>query len=152
MKKVVLISSTGGHRSQIIELKKELSNINQIELTEITEKNNSSEEKGIHYLKQQDRKNIYIVPIMVFNTLKSLYLFLKIKPDIVISTGAGVVIPFLIWSKLFKRNIWFIESFSKVKTPTMTGKIVYKFADRFFVQWETLLSFYPKAEYKGKIY
>lgn len=152
MKTIVLISSTGGHRSQIIELKKELINIEKIKLIEITERNKSSKEGNIYYLKQQDRKNVYIIPILIYNTVKSLYLFLKIRPDIVISTGAGVVIPFLGWTKLFKKKVWFIESFSKVKTPTMTGKIVYKFADRFFVQWETLLSFYPKAEYKGKIY
>lgn len=152
MKTIILISSTGGHRSQVIELKKELIDIEKVKLFEITEKNKSSKDDDMYYLKQQDRKSIYIIPILVYNIIKSFYLFLKLKPDLVISTGAGVVIPFLVYSKIFRRNVWFIESFSKVKTPTMTGKIVYKFADRFFVQWETLLSFYPKAEYKGKIY
>ena len=54
--------------------------------------------------------------------------------------------------KIFKRKIIFIESFAKVNSPTLTGKLVYKFADRFYVQWEEMKEFYPNALYEGGIY
>lgn len=44
------------------------------------------------------------------------------------------------------------EMFAKVTSPTETGKLLYKFADQFYVQWESMLSIYPKAIYLGGIY
>ena len=40
----------------------------------------------------------------------------------------------------------------KATSPTETGKLLYKFADQFYVQWESMLSIYPKAIYLGGIY
>ena len=78
--------------------------------------------------------------------------FLKEKPDIVISTGALATIPMCIVANLFRRKIIFIESFAKINSPTLTGKLLYKFADKFFVQWESMKEFYPNAICKGGIY
>lgn len=50
------------------------------------------------------------------------------------------------------KKLIYIESFAKVTSPTETGKLLYKFADRFYVQWESMLKFYPKAKYLGGIY
>ena len=46
----------------------------------------------------------------------------------------------------------YIESFAKVSSPTLSGKLLYRFADRFYVQWETMREFYPKAVCLGGIY
>jgi UDP-N-acetylglucosamine:LPS N-acetylglucosamine transferase len=53
---------------------------------------------------------------------------------------------------MFGKKLVFIESYAKVKTPTLTGKLLYHFADRFYVQWQELLEFYPKAIHVGGIY
>ncbi|HGS3207216.1 TPA: polysaccharide biosynthesis protein, partial [Streptococcus pneumoniae] len=37
-------------------------------------------------------------------------------------------------------------------TPTLTGRILYRYADRFYVQWESMLDIYPNAVYKGGLY
>ena len=55
-------------------------------------------------------------------------------------------------AKVMKKKIIFIESFAKVTSPTLTGKLVYKFADQFYVQWEEMLKIYPNAIFKGGIY
>ena len=59
---------------------------------------------------------------------------------------------FLRFMKLMRKKLIFIESFAKVSSPTLSGKLLYKYADRFYVQWEEMLSFYPDAIYKGGIY
>ena len=89
---------------------------------------------------------------MMVNTIISLYIFLIRRPDIVISTGALATIPMCIISKIFRRKLIFIESFAKINSPTLTGKLLYKFADEFYVQWEEMLKIYPKAIFKGGIY
>ena len=73
-------------------------------------------------------------------------------PDIIISTGALSTIPMCLLGKVFRKKIIFIESFAKVNSPTLTGKLIYKIADQFYVQWEEMLDIYPKAIYKGGIY
>ena len=54
----------------------------------------------------------------------------------------------------FKKKVIFIESFAKITSPTMTGKLVYKkkWANQFYVQWETMKEFYPDAICEGGIY
>ena len=91
---------------------------------------------------------------MAFIFIKSLYIFIKEKPDVIISTGVLASIPMLIIGHIAKRKVIYIESFAKISSPTMTGKLVYKYklADRFYVQWESMLKFYPKAIFKGEIY
>ena len=54
--------------------------------------------------------------------------------------------------KLMKKKVVYIESFAKISSPTETGKLIYKFADRFYVQWESMKEFYPNALYLGGIY
>ena len=52
----------------------------------------------------------------------------------------------------FGSKIVFIETFANVESKTMTGKYVYRFADKFIVQWPNMKKLYPKAEYNGWIY
>lgn len=59
------------------------------------------------------------------------------------------MIPLCLIAKLFGKKLIYIESFAKVSSPTETGRFLYKFADRFYVQWKPMLQFYPKAIYLG---
>lgn len=150
--KVCLISSSGGHFSQVKQL---LDLSKKYEVFLITEDNptlNKKNKKNIYYLMQQDRKKASFFIKLLLNTWKSLLFYFKEKPKVVISTGAGATLPMLIISKVFGAKIIFIESFAKVSSPTITGKIVYKFCDRFYVQWPELINYYPKAIYRGKLY
>ena len=70
----------------------------------------------------------------------------------VVCTGVLATIPLCLLCKMFGKKLVFIESYAKVKTPTLTGKLLYHFADRFYVQWQELLEFYPKAIHVGGIY
>jgi UDP-N-acetylglucosamine:LPS N-acetylglucosamine transferase len=77
----------------------------------------------------------------------------RMRPRLVVSTGAGSCVPLLLIAKyVFRSKVIFIESFSKVKTPTATGRFAYRFADIFIVQWPSLLLYYPRAKYLGGVY
>ena len=89
---------------------------------------------------------------MLKNAVKTLGIFLKERPDAVICTGVLAMIPMCLLCKLFGRKVIYIESFAKVTTPTETGKLMYKLADRFYVQWESMLEVFPNAIYLGGIY
>jgi predicted nucleotidyltransferase len=83
------------------------------------------------------------------NTLQSVLLVLRDRPEVVISTGAGMVIPTCLIARLLGAKLVFIETAARVTTPSRTGKFLYRFADEFYVQWEPLLKVYPRAKYGG---
>lgn len=149
---IMLTSSTGGHFEQIKQLFY-LKNKHQLIL--LTEKNKISKiEKNIkiHYLYQQERKNIDFIFKFIANIWNSFYYISIERPKVIISTGAGCTIFPCLFTKLLGGKVIYIESFAKVDSKTKSGKIVYKFADKFYVQWEDMLRLYPKAIFKGGIY
>jgi UDP-N-acetylglucosamine:LPS N-acetylglucosamine transferase len=103
-------------------------------------------------MKQVNRKELSFIPRMISNVFRSLKIYLKEKPDVVICTGVLAMIPICLIAKIAKKKLIYIESFAKVTSGTETGKLLYKYADQFYVQWEQMLEVYPKAIYLGGIY
>ena len=152
-KKVCLISSSGGHFEQLLMLRKLSENYNTFIVTEKT-KYNKNDEKIDYYVSQVNRKEILFIFKMIGILFKSLFIFIKERPDVIISTGVLAAIPMMFIGHIFKKKVIYIESFAKINSPTMTGNLIYKkhIADRFYVQWKSMKEFYPNAIYKGGIY
>ena len=140
MKKICFTASTGGHFEQLMMLKPLMDKYDSFIVTEKTGYSVIKDNRKIYYFK------------MITNAFKSFKIFLREKPDVIISTGALATIPICIFAKVLKKKIIFIESFAKVTSPTLTGKLIYKFADQFYVQWEQMKEYYPEAIYEGGIY
>lgn len=147
-KKILLIASSGGHYQQLTMLFGLQDKYSVTVVTEATKINNQSD----YYIKQINRREkLWLINLLV-NTVVSTYLLIKINPKVIISTGALASIPMLCIGKILGKEIIFIESFAKVTTGTLTGRLVYKFADLFIVQWESMLEVYPNAKLGGGIY
>ena len=76
----------------------------------------------------------------------------KEKPDLIISSGAAVAVPFFYLGKAMGAKLIYIEVFDRIDKPTVTGKLVYPITDRFIVQWEEQKKVYPKAINLGSIF
>ena len=75
------------------------------------------------------------------------------RPDVILSTGAGPVVPFAIVGKLlFGTKVIFVETITRIDAPSLTGRIMYRMADDFYYQWESLRPFFPKARYGGALF
>ena len=153
MNKICLVSSCGGHFMELIQI---IQAVEKYDFYILTEKNISSESilnKYRHYyLIQQERRSFIFIIKFICNIIISLYVFLKERPKIIISTGAGASYPTCRIAKLFVKKIIYIESFAKINNKSKTGELIYKFADKFYVQWPEMLKIYPKAEYHGTVY
>lgn len=155
-KKLLLISSTGGHFSELRQLFPLLSDYDYWIVTErdkTTERLKEQYQERIHYLYYgtQEHPFSYIVKL-IGNCFRSLYYYIRFRPRIVITTGAHTAGPMCCIAKLFGSKIIFIETYANATTKTITGRIVYYFADEFIVQWESMLALYPKAKYYGGVY
>ena len=86
-----------------------------------------------------------------FCAVQSMAILLRCRPQAVITTGPGVAVPVCAAAKLLRCKVIFIETGSRVHALSTTGRIMYKFADLFLVQWKELLPTYPKAIYAGRL-
>jgi beta-1,4-N-acetylglucosaminyltransferase len=152
VKKVCFIASTGGHFEQLMMLKPLMNKYESFIVTEKTDYSVAKNSKKIYYLNQVNRNEKTFIFKMILNSFNTFRIFMKEKPDVIISTGALATIPMCLLAKIFKRKLIFIESFAKVNSATLTGKLLSKFADQFYVQWKDMLRVYPNAIYKGGIY
>jgi UDP-N-acetylglucosamine:LPS N-acetylglucosamine transferase len=151
-KKICFAASSGGHYEQLLMLKPLMEKYDSFVITEKTFYKTTIKDEKMYYLHQVNRKEKTFLLEMICNAFLSLYIFIKERPDVVITTGVLAMIPMCILAKLFGKKLIFIESFAKVSSPTETGKLMYKFADQFYVQWKPMLEFYPNAIYLGGIY
>lgn len=84
--------------------------------------------------------------------VRSAGIALKERPDVVITTGAGVVVFLCVFCKLLGAKLIFLESMAKVERPTLTARLLYPFADLFIVQWPGLREFFPRAQFVGRLF
>ena len=75
----------------------------------------------------------------------------KERPTILLSTGAGPIVPFALVGKLLGIRSIFIEIGTQIHTPSLTGRLMYHLADRFFYQWPSLEKYFPKGVYGGTL-
>lgn len=155
MKRVLFISSTGGHLNELLQLSPLFEKYDSYLITEKTKstKNLKYKYKNVNYLVYGTRKNLFTYFFkFIYNILKSFVLFIKIRPKVIVTTGTHTAVPMCYIGKLFRSKIIFIETFANSKTRTLAGRLVYPISDMFIVQWKSMLKLYPKAIYGGWIY
>jgi len=150
--KLCFAASSGGHLEQLWMLYPMMKKHDSFILTEKTTYGFNSKDIKYYDVIQINRREFTFVYKFFVLFIQSLIIFFKEKPDVVISTGALSTIPMCLLAKFTKRKLIFIESFSKINSPTITGKLMYRYADLFLVQWEEMKKIYPNATYGGGLY
>lgn len=89
---------------------------------------------------------------LVRNALLAARVLRRLRPRAIVTTGAGVAVPFCYLGRLLGARVVYIESFARTTHPSLTGRLVHPIAYRFFVQWPEMQAHYRKAEYHGSIY
>ena len=155
-KKVLFISSTGGHLNELLQLSPLFEKYDSYIITE--------KDKANENLKQTYGERLYFLPYgtraklftyifkYLFLCFKTLYLYAKIRPKVIVTTGTHTAGQIWILGKIFGSKIVYIETFANTNRKTATGRLLYPIADLFIVQWEEMLKIYPKAVYGGSIY
>ena len=150
--KICFAASSGGHYEQLMMLKPLMNKYDSFVLTEKTLYKTSDKDIKTYYVSQVNRREKLFPIKMIWIAIESLLLFIKERPDVIICTGVLAMIPMCLIMKMFGKKLIYIESFAKVTSPTLTGKLLYKYADQFYVQWESMKEFYPNALCLGGIY
>lgn len=169
--KTLVVFGSGGHTSEMLSL---LKNISKDRYTPyiaiIANTDTTSKSRILHAAKANSATRIpdiiHTIPrsrevgqsyiTSIYTTIKSIlysiYIIGVTLPDVVICNGPGTCLP-IIYSTLLYRilglcygNVIFIESFCRVQSLSLTGKLVFPIVDRFIVHWDELQQKYPKSE------
>ena len=155
-KKVLFISSTGGHLNELMQLSPLFEKYDYKIITEKDKSNKKLKEKygkRLYFLPYGTRAKLFTYIFKYFYLcLKTVYLYFRIRPKVIVTTGTHTVGPMCILGKIFGSKIIYIETFANRNKKTATGRLIYPIADLFIVQWEEMLEIYPKAVYGGSIY
>lgn len=148
--KVCLVGSSGGHLTHLYMLKPFWKDKEHFWVTFDKEDARSIlEGEKMYPCYYPTNRNLYN---LVRNTVLAFKIIKKERPDIIISSGAAVAVPFFYIGKLFGAKTIYVEVFDRVDAPTLTGKLVYPITDLFIVQWESMKKIYPKAKNFGGIF
>lgn len=156
-KKILFVSSQGGHLNELLQLLPLIKKYNSFLVTEKSKNTLFVDEifkKNKLFFVKQVRKNNYFsyITSLLILSIQSIIIFFKIYPDIIISTGSITAIIFCSLAKIFHKKVIYIETYAAIKKPSIAAKIIYPISNRFYIQWEEMKKFYPKAIYIGSLY
>lgn len=155
-RKVLFISSTGGHLSELLELKPLFEKYDYHIITEKDKANESLKEiyqDKLSFLPYGTRAKLFSYVFKYFLLCcQTVYYYFKIRPKVIVTTGTHTAGPMCILGKILGSKIIYIETYANTNQKTATGRLLYPIADLFIVQWEEMLTIYPKAIYGGTIY
>ncbi len=145
--KLLLVCNPGGHFSTMMGLEKFWSLHHREWVTYPkfdTEALRNNE--IVHWVIMQEAR---MLGRALINFCAAFYILYKRQPDLVISTGAGVAVPFVYASKFLGIKCIYIESISRSEVLSLSGRLVYQLVDEFYVQWPDITTRYDKAIYAG---
>ena len=148
--KVCLVGSSGGHLTHLYILKPFWENKERLWLTFDKEDARSLLEGETLYPCYYPTNRS--LKALIINTMLAVKVLRRERPDVIISSGAAVSVPFFYLGKLFGAKLIYIEVFDRINKPTISGKIVYPISDKFIVEWEEMKKVYIKAINLGSIF
>jgi UDP-N-acetylglucosamine:LPS N-acetylglucosamine transferase len=146
----LLIASSGGHLFQLLRLRDGWSREDRRWVTfDTTDARSLLAGERVTYAAHPTNRNL---PNLLRNLVLAFRLIRTLRPRAVVTTGAGVAVPFCWIGRLFGARVVYIESFARIESPSLTGRLVHPVATDFFVQWPKVTQFFRKAQYRGALF
>jgi UDP-N-acetylglucosamine:LPS N-acetylglucosamine transferase len=147
--KLMFVSSSGGHLVQLHRLETWWRKHERVWVTfDLPDAHSLLEGERIVFAHHPTTRNVK-------NALRNLRLAWKTlrreRPDVVVSSGAGVAFPFFLLAKLLRIKTVYIEVYDRIDSPTLTGRLCHPISDLFLLQWEEQRRFYPKGQLVGRL-
>ena len=146
---VILVGSSGGHLAQLLALRPWWGDRDRSWVTFPTPDARSQlAEERVTWAYYPTTRN---VPNLLRNMVVAFRLLRRERPALVLSTGAGVAVPFFVLGWLRGIPTVYLEVYDRIDSPTLTGRLCRPFARLFLVQWEEQRRFYPGSVVVGPL-
>jgi len=144
--KICIVSSCGGHLIEVRALKPVYEHYEHFYVLNDRIVPPNDMNGKTYFIHHSERDWLFFV-----NLWEAWRMLRRDRPSVILSTGAGPIVPFALIGKLLGIPTIFIETFTRVVKPSLTGRIMYHLAEQFFYQWKSLNRFFPKGIYGGPV-
>ncbi len=154
MESIILCAgaSAGGHMNQLLRLldySQEWTTQPSIFLTTQSELAGKLEKRGKTYIIGECNRYHPLAAIkIIFIGVK---IMVKDRPDVILTTGSMPIAMICLVAKLFRKKVIWVDSIANTERFSLSGRLMYHFADLFLTQWPELANTHEKAEYAGAI-
>jgi UDP-N-acetylglucosamine:LPS N-acetylglucosamine transferase len=147
--RVLLVGSAGGHLLQLHRLKPWWERHDRAWVTfRMPDSESLLAGEEVAWAHHPTTRNI---PNMFRNLGLAWRLVRSYRPQVVVSSGAGVAFPFFLVGRLFGARAIYIEVYDRIDLPTLTGKLCYPLSNLFLLQWEQQKRFYRRGVVIGRL-
>jgi beta-1,4-N-acetylglucosaminyltransferase len=146
---VLLVCSSGGHLLQLFSLSPAWGGLARAWVT--------FDKSDARSLLDEERLYVAYGPTnrSVRNLLRNLGLAWRVvrrtRPRVLVTTGAGVAVPFAYLARLHGAKVVYIESFTRIDSISLSCRMIRPIADRVYVQWPDTLRHVRAATYVGSV-
>jgi beta-1,4-N-acetylglucosaminyltransferase len=142
--KICLVSSCGGHLADLRGLRGVYEKYPHFYVVNDRVLLPEDMQGKTYFIRHSERDWLFFV-----NLWEAWRLLRRERPKLILSTGAGLAVPFAIVGRLLRIPTVFAEVSTQISRPSLTGLIMYRLADRFFYQWPGLARYFPNGVYGG---
>ncbi len=148
--RVLFASSSGGHLAQLMQLEHWWSQHQRRWVTfDTPDARAKLEGEDVTWAYHPTTRNI---PNLMRNTVLARRILSDFRPDLVVSTGAGVAVPFFWMARPFGASTIYLEVFDRIDSRTLTGRLCRPVSDLFLVQWPEQQELYPSSQVLGTVW
>jgi UDP-N-acetylglucosamine:LPS N-acetylglucosamine transferase len=147
---VLLVCSTGGHLLQLVALSEAWEDRTRVWVTfDKSDARSLLEGEAVAYAYGPTNRNI---PNFLRNVRLARRLVRDLRPKVVVTTGAGVAVPFAWIARLRGAKVVYVESFTRIDEPSLSCRLIAPVAARIYAQWPELAASYGRARYRGNVF
>ena len=154
---IYLVSSPGGHLTETLSLLEAFEGCDVSVITLNFPNMKNVVLKGIretHLIPLFFNYSIKLgLPLTMLRSFFTIFrIFLRTRPHLIVSTGSEIALPaFFLGKWLFGSKVIYLECFTRTRSLSLTGRILYRVSDLFLVQWPELTAKLPRASYRGRL-
>ena len=147
---VLLVCSSGGHLLQLVSLREAWDGFGRAWVTfDKSDARSLLQGETVYFAHGPTNRN---VPNLMRNLFLAWRLLRRLRPKVVLTTGAGVAVPFAWIGRLLGARVVYVESFTRIDEPSLSCRLIAPVAARLYVQWPELAAVLPRARYVGSVF
>ena len=148
-RRLLLVGSSGGHLAQLLALKPWWESRERTWVTFATEDAKSRlRDERVVWAHFPTTRNL---PNLIRNFFLAIAVLRRHRPDVVVSTGAGVAVPFFLLARVLRIHTVYLEVYDRLDTRTLTGRLCRPLSSLFCVQWEEQARLYKGSHVVGTL-
>jgi beta-1,4-N-acetylglucosaminyltransferase len=147
---VLLVCSTGGHLLQLYQLREAWTDRATLWVTfDKSDARSLLATENVVYAHGPTNRN---VPNLLRNLGLAWRVVRRFRPKVLLTTGAGVAVPFAWIARLHGTHVVYVESISRIDNPSLSWRLIAPVADALYAQWPELAERMRRARYAGSVF